>query len=80
MDTLAIEREGTAIGNALFQQIIADLKVIIGMEDDWVMYSEGDNYMDHKRTTKKFGQENPRMNIGKRKKICNQNSTKYRLI
>lgn len=27
MDTLAIEREGTAIGNALFQQIIADLKV-----------------------------------------------------
>ena len=28
MDTLAIEREGTAIGNALFQTIIADLKVI----------------------------------------------------
>lgn len=27
MDTLAIEKEGTAIGNALFQQIIADLKV-----------------------------------------------------
>lgn len=27
MDTLSLEREGNAIGNALFQQIIADLKV-----------------------------------------------------